>query len=804
MKRIYLIILMATMTLCGMAQTIGEAFYVFCNNGKVAGFLPDEVQSIEFSSIDTAGNKHDEIVTQIVNTIDSIYKFSLADIDSVSFVTPQAEYQPDAINISEQLMPFVISSDSLTIILSKTTPISILPAVGNKLVTLEMNEKFPYGFAGKVVSIKEDDEGYNIECILTNLEDIFITYYNTSAVYGYCSADEHRNDNNNPKSNIRRRVNWYENPTNWGIDQDIVFNKFSISYGTELDRHRRQNDDIMGSWATKFSLGMTPSFHIVSTLVIRREQGVSFMASITGNIVLDEELAFSGDIKWSHDVPFANVTMPIPNCPVVRYYIQPGIFFNAEASLSMSAKWTQTFTFGAAFEMNNKGMNAIQPTLGGRMPSSDFEIEGSLNGRFAAGLYLETGFNVMSREVSRACIRGELGVDFIGNLVFSNTDIANADGSTAYYERLKSSSFEANIFTNATAEHRTGRWGKIENLAPWNLTGNIRKWDIVPTFSNVTFKQCDNPKTSANASIDISGDCLFPVTIGLSVRDKDGIEVSGTYASTKFDNGNRRYPYTFEGLSTSEDYNLYPKVKIFDTEVLAQPSVEMERSKAANISMSTNNPNNGWREPPTDVRLSAYIMGDAPYITSSDGFVVDGIEVETQSRTEVIYNPNLGKYMYRIETHLPKTGYFAPNTWHSYYPFTIIDGNRIDGPTEMFVSYPGVFLPSLSVSTKAEYGGFFAIYKAVWDDLPAQLAYRSESLYITKWGGASEFGIVLNNERHPLVSSPELAYMGGMHADGGLVGEYSVERNKTYTCSLYVIVDGVEYRGKSTTFSTYQ
>ena len=185
MKRISLMILLAAITLSGMAQTIGEAFYIYRNDGQFNAFFRDEVQAIEYSYYDADSVKYEEIVTQVVNTVDSVYMIPLAEIDSISFVTPKTEYQPDAINLSEQLMPYVISSDSLTILLSKATPSSILPAVGNKLVTLEMNEKFPYGFAGEVTAIKEVNEGFSIECTLTNLEDIFITYYNTSSIYGY-------------------------------------------------------------------------------------------------------------------------------------------------------------------------------------------------------------------------------------------------------------------------------------------------------------------------------------------------------------------------------------------------------------------------------------------------------------------------------------------------------------------------------------------------------------------------------------------------------------------------------------------
>ena len=49
MKRISLMILLAAITLSGMAQAIGEAFYIYRNDGQFNAFFRDEVQAIEYS-----------------------------------------------------------------------------------------------------------------------------------------------------------------------------------------------------------------------------------------------------------------------------------------------------------------------------------------------------------------------------------------------------------------------------------------------------------------------------------------------------------------------------------------------------------------------------------------------------------------------------------------------------------------------------------------------------------------------------------------------------------------------------------
>ena len=67
------------------AQPIGDVFYIYRNDGQFNAFFRDEVQSIEYSYEDADGNRYDEIVTQIVNTADSVYRIPLAAIDSVAF-----------------------------------------------------------------------------------------------------------------------------------------------------------------------------------------------------------------------------------------------------------------------------------------------------------------------------------------------------------------------------------------------------------------------------------------------------------------------------------------------------------------------------------------------------------------------------------------------------------------------------------------------------------------------------------------------------------------------------------------------
>ena len=180
-KRISLIILLAAVTLSGMAQTIGEAFYIYRNDGQFNAFFRDEVLSIEYSNYDVDSIYYDEVVTQVVNTADSVYKIPLAAIDSVGFVQPETKYVKDIIRM-EPLLPYIVSVDGLTITFSNSMPTSMMPRVGDILLQDNFDsEKLPSGFAGRVAECN----GIQVVCDSVSFEDIYeqiVCYGNYTAI----------------------------------------------------------------------------------------------------------------------------------------------------------------------------------------------------------------------------------------------------------------------------------------------------------------------------------------------------------------------------------------------------------------------------------------------------------------------------------------------------------------------------------------------------------------------------------------------------------------------------------------------
>lgn len=185
---------------------------------------------------------------------------------------------------------------------------------------------------------------------------------------------------------------------------------------------------------------------------------------------------------------------------------------------------------------------------------------------------MEVGLTLASSDIDKLCFRGELGAELVGNAVLYNTDIETALYETKVYERFNNSDIAVNAFVSTDVQAECGPWG-ISYSLPWNLSYNIRTWDVVPKFKTVTHELTDQ-KSTFKANATILGDCLMPVEIGFSLRDTDGKEVASYYSPDKFKNGEKSISCTFNNLSETEQYKLNPKIKIFGYEMLASESVE--------------------------------------------------------------------------------------------------------------------------------------------------------------------------------------------------------------------------------------
>lgn len=91
MKKLLFTALFALSAWCVSAQTQGETFYIYHEGNITHSFLRAKVDSITFSTYDMDSIQHADYVTQLVWMRDTLYRLSLASIDSVSLRQPSSE-----------------------------------------------------------------------------------------------------------------------------------------------------------------------------------------------------------------------------------------------------------------------------------------------------------------------------------------------------------------------------------------------------------------------------------------------------------------------------------------------------------------------------------------------------------------------------------------------------------------------------------------------------------------------------------------------------------------------------------------
>ena len=554
---------------CVMHIQAHQPIYVYLHNGGIEAFMTYDIDSIVYSHYDADSVWHDAYQSQVVYTQDSIYCYPIAQVDSVSFVTPQTEYKPGVINLSDNLMDYVVSSDSLTILFMLSTPSELLPEVGDKLVTLEMNDKFPVGFAGEVVSVTTTGDGIVVECTLVDLEDIFETLYQVSSVYGYQEGGEMKIS--------QRRLN----PIDYEGDETFVIDPYEYSLW-DFDTVResfKENSHLALHGQSSAKITISPQFHVKTLLIISKEEGYYINYSIIGDVNVNEVFSFYGGVEdYMVKFPILKDKLKVGIAPLTFFYLQPGLYFQGSLTVSLRAEANQNFRIYAIGDVSSKGREMLKPAFGVKFVSHDESSEGCLDGYAELGGYLDAGLTFIDKKIDKIYVEGRLGYNVSGHFVLMDDDVILPAKETKTYEKLSQSTVEGRLA--AGVDLRAAFMKKDTLLANWSDKYKINSWDLVPAFSDVSFTS--KSTNSAFANMKVSGNCLFPVKYGFAV--KDGDEVFGDYfAPDKFNNVNKVCSHTFTGLDANKSYSLYPKIEWRGFEMLASPSAELEQKQWVKI-----------------------------------------------------------------------------------------------------------------------------------------------------------------------------------------------------------------------------
>jgi hypothetical protein len=543
-----------------------DAFYIYKNDGTTMPFFNDLVDSVKWSNYDLDGNYHRVAVVQEVYTADSLYRIPLELIDSIGFHKPENKYTADAVRMEQQPWWEYVTEyiDTLNVILLRQdVPESMMPKVGDKLVTVVQNDIFPGGFMGKVVHIEPNPEDGQqvVICERLDFKDVF-TEFTASA--GFVAQD--------PATAAARAEAPQKRHIN--IDKTIHWPKVDFlggSWGLQVGASWDLGDDKSKSLGGGITFGYEPDYDIELWVHYSIETGLEYQYKHRGTVNLKRTYNIQGTGSYHKDLDFGHYKWAIPNCPLLWWYVEPGVF--VDASVTVSLNWfTQQkyhdYVF-VSYKEYEPDLNVYTARTWDESPAESSSASYSLSGSLSAGFYTEIGLRLppaprledndakylMGRIQLGARIEGSTEVDIKEAIVKAFTD------ASVYRWLNNEASFAVTAFLSGELKLQTPFGGNFFYSLPFEVTASLgTKFGIVPSFDNVdvTTGKLDSIYYAICKS-DVARNLIIPArNMGFTVRDGKGKTVSRV--------GNRFYWFssfenmtdTIRGLEPGINYSLHP------------------------------------------------------------------------------------------------------------------------------------------------------------------------------------------------------------------------------------------------------
>lgn len=572
MKKFLLSFILVAVTLTGFAQNIGEAFYIYRNDGEFNSFFCDEVKSIEYSYEDIDGIKYDEIVTQVVTTADSVYKIPLSVIDSVSFVKPKATYKEDVTYLDASLFDYIVSVNGQDITFRSDTPENLLPQIGDKIATVDLTNIFPYGFLGIVSAIDNVPDGIRIRCNSLALEDA------VSRFYGIIQFDSHQEV--------------YSSRRAYSVQPLKIKDFGPITKSFEIPNSMIERKDVMSYGGRGFfKIAVDPDLNIVLTIAIDENEDIlSYNARINHVVQLTEEKEIVGIISKEWKNTF--YTQDFPLIWGFTFYFDLGLKAGLSGELALGHNSSTTlragmdWTFYPKKPLDSKVVHWLYKSDG---DNNLLYLAGKVEGKL--GAYFGMGLGLINHGLAKLGCEFELGVkgtaEFALNLgelpyktsttCYDNCKDQKADLSLYLGAYLVTSMFEGD---NKIIDDYVGNKGWWDEFSIQFSTGN--DWDIaklyegymLPHFEHVSFLRHGDDKTKAEASYSIPYNSIQKCKIGFMLFDSEGNFLEQKFYPEFYSNkaeSSPLYPLTFTGLNPKEVYTIYPCINVLENDMLASP-----------------------------------------------------------------------------------------------------------------------------------------------------------------------------------------------------------------------------------------
>lgn len=536
-----------------------DVLYVYKSDGDIISIQENQIDSIYCSNLIEDGKETSEIVSQVIQTKDSMYITLLCDIDSVGFHPQPMEVRDGVTFLDDGLMDYIIrvNYDSLYLVLSHETPEKLIPRNGEKLVTLKCTPIMGYAFAGIVNDVETTAEGIVVTCDDADLTEFFKTLYLTTVIGP--DSDPLKNKAN-VKGIIEENRNIYQNK--WTFD---LLKDFGISYS---------NDDIppLEISASNFSAEISHYTKVFQSLVInegRSTQTIKVASNLHSGIDFSLAIKLQGELG-----PDQTPKVPLYGCPLANVYLSAGLYFKAEAEIAADL----AFDYDASILVElNQDLKTKMVTTG--MPKVVSHTKNPIsckkvliNGKLGAGLFAEIGIAAPYMKLSklpkaRAAIRDKVYYEVEGSYMIHNDDLPKAESDATMYDILRRTKIKQRV--NGELDLILGNT-TLNLLSPSFELSSI---DLVPEFKFVSYKR--NGSTRLWPAIHAQSNLLLDTKVDCIAKTTNGDIIPSTQETLERGKQDKDIELRLENIGTGK-LQIYPRCTFMGITMLASPSQHVQ------------------------------------------------------------------------------------------------------------------------------------------------------------------------------------------------------------------------------------
>ena len=691
-----------------LAQEVQRAFYIYRNDGDFDVMFFDDVDSMTYSAIDVDNVEQEEFVTQEIWTADSVFRIPIHAIDSISYTTPPTIYKEGVAELNEQFEDYVVSIDSLSIIVKTGIPSKLMPVIGQKIVSTAMDEVFPNGFRGIVKDIQNNQDKIRIDCDFLPIEDAFVQYFSTRTTL--LSSDM---SNGAP---MRRAINgdllYYDETRDIGpwvlpLPNTIL----NIPQDSEIDNIRK---GLNLSFDNKITVTVYPTIRIQSSFIIFPDGEVDVKFSLWEKIVTDLDYDIAGTLSYHKErfKPLGDFDIPLGGG--VNFYGEMGIGISLSGTLAFKGliesetnnyffvKYNNKYKQGNTIKANPLKFEDLIPKV-----KNVNSVFGHLTG--SASIYLEGGVDYGSKKLDKLGIRGECGpqIDISAPIDLPFSDIKERKTDN-YWELKENKAVSIALKAGASIELSLldGLVGLSFPFAEWT-SKPLYELPFVPTFEKPLFS-FDVKNNIKSVSVNVNDDVVLPLEVGAVFFDSTNKDLyyRKVYEEGKYHNKKSFTGYTinFSEMKLNRDYYVYPYLHWFGQTILAEPTEVIKLSVDA-VTDDTG------EVTPSQAVLNAHLTGVVDFLNDNSkmGFIYGTDEQlkehGTFEYTTLDKDNTLRKKLYNL------TG----GTKYYYQAFLYVDGQYTYGEVKSFTTPFPVAISNVNVTNAIYYPNAFEYYNNKYD-----------------------------------------------------------------------------------------